>query len=51
MGEGIRSINMDEREAILSSSLLDERNVDIVTTAGRSGTTRTAEIWTTVVDG
>ena len=41
---------MDDRDAILRS-LLDERTVDIVTTGRRSGTTRTTEIWTTVVDG
>ena len=32
-------------------SLLEERTVDIVTTGRHSGTPRTTEIWTTVVDG
>jgi deazaflavin-dependent oxidoreductase (nitroreductase family) len=41
---------VDDRDAILRS-LLDERTVDIVTTGRRSGTVRTTEIWTTVVDG
>ena len=41
---------VDDRDAILRS-LLDERTVDIVTTGRCSKTTRTTEIWTTVVDG
>jgi hypothetical protein len=41
---------VDDRDAIVRS-LLEERTVDIVTTGRRSGTPRTTEIWTTVVDG
>jgi deazaflavin-dependent oxidoreductase (nitroreductase family) len=41
---------VDDRDSILHS-LLDERTVDIITTGRRSGTARTTEIWTTVVDG
>jgi hypothetical protein len=41
---------VDDRDAILRS-LLEERTVDIVTTGRQSGTPRTTEIWTTVVDG
>jgi hypothetical protein len=41
---------MDDRSRILRS-LLEERTVDIVTSGRRTGTARTTEIWTTVVDG
>ena len=41
---------MENRRAILDS-LRDERTVDIVTTGRHSGTVRTTEIWTTIVDG
>jgi hypothetical protein len=40
----------DDRERILDA-LLGDRTVDIITTGARTGSTRTTEIWTTVIGG
>jgi hypothetical protein len=40
----------DDRERVLGA-LLGDRTVDIITTGARTGSTRTTEIWTTVIGG
>jgi deazaflavin-dependent oxidoreductase (nitroreductase family) len=40
----------DDRERVLEA-LLGDRTVDIITTGARTGTSRTTEIWTTVIGG
>lgn len=54
----LRSVNQptasddpgDDRERVLAA-LLGDRTVDIITTGARTGSTRTTEIWTTIIGG